>query len=164
MFLFSFLFFPIVVPFFFGVFFNGFSNLFVLITIVYEYFHEVVEFLFCVVFIDNWDGPSHSRVIDYADFLGRLAVRLSMKIYLCWISMVLRREIPMAWGTTTDSLTPEINHFQYAIEIKYLILKDQTLYLISDSWSRSPLTFPNPACIDRLLSQQSVNKASILYI
>ena len=26
-------------------------------------------------------------------------------------SRVLRREISMAWGTTIDSLTPEINHF-----------------------------------------------------
>ena len=34
--------------------------------------------------------------------------------------ILLRREIPMAWGTTTDSLTPEINPFQYAIEIKSL--------------------------------------------
>ena len=32
--------------------------------------------------------------------------------------ILLRREIPMAWGTTTDSLTPEINISQYAIEIK----------------------------------------------
>ena len=43
-----------------------------------------------------------------------------------------QREIPMDWGTTTDSLTSEINPFQYAIEIKYLTLKDQTSYLISD--------------------------------
>ena len=55
---------------------------------------------------------------------------------------LLRREIPMAWGTTTDSLTPEINPFQYAKEIKCLTLKDQTLYLIPDGWSRSPLSFP----------------------
>ena len=47
--------------------------------------------------------------------------------------ILLRREIPMAWGTTTDSLTPEINPFQYEIEIKYLTLKDQTSYLIPDS-------------------------------
>ena len=40
--------------------------------------------------------------------------------------------IPMAWGTTTDSLTPEINTFQYAIEIKCLTLKDHTSYLIPD--------------------------------
>ena len=38
----------------------------------------------------------------------------------------------MAWGTTTDSLTPEINPFQYAIEIKCLTLKDHTSYLILD--------------------------------
>ena len=46
--------------------------------------------------------------------------------------ILLRREIPMAWGTTTDSLTPEINSFQYAREIKYLTLNDQTSYLIPD--------------------------------
>ena len=46
--------------------------------------------------------------------------------------ILLRREIPMAWGTTTDSLTPEINPFQYATEIKCLTLKDQTSYLIPD--------------------------------
>ena len=38
-------------------------------------------------------------------------------------SLLLRREIPMAWGTTTDSLTLEINLFQYAIEIKCLTLR-----------------------------------------
>ena len=32
-----------------------------------------------------------------------------------WELVLLRREIPMAWGTTTDSLTPEINLSQYAI-------------------------------------------------
>ena len=42
-------------------------------------------------------------------------------------SILLLREIHMAWGTTTDSLTPEINPFQYAREIKYLTLKDQNL-------------------------------------
>ena len=47
-------------------------------------------------------------------------------------TQVLQREIPMAWGTITDSLTPRINPFQYAIEIKYLTLKDQTSYLIPD--------------------------------
>ena len=43
------------------------------------------------------------------------------------LPILLRREIPMAWGTTTDSLTLEINPFQYAREIKYLTLKDQNL-------------------------------------
>ena len=42
------------------------------------------------------------------------------------LPILLRREIPMVWGTTTDNLNPEINPFQYAIEIKYLRLKDQT--------------------------------------
>ena len=48
------------------------------------------------------------------------------------LPILLRREIPMAWGTTTDNLTPEINLFQYAIESKFLTLKDQTSYLILD--------------------------------
>ena len=48
------------------------------------------------------------------------------------VANVLWREIPMDWGTKIDSLTPEINPFQYAIEIKYLTLKDQTSYLIRD--------------------------------
>ena len=38
----------------------------------------------------------------------------------------------MALGTTTDSLTPEINHFLYARETKYLTLKDLDSYLIPD--------------------------------
>ena len=37
---------------------------------------------------------------------------------------LLRREIPMAWGTTKDKLTLEINPFQYAIEIKFPTLKE----------------------------------------
>ena len=45
---------------------------------------------------------------------------------------MLRREVPMAWGTTIDSLNLEINPFQYAIEIKHLTLKDYTSYLIPD--------------------------------
>ena len=36
----------------------------------------------------------------------------------------------MAWGTTTDNLTPEINPFLYARETKYLTLKDLDSYLI----------------------------------
>ena len=57
--------------------------------------------------------------------------------FITWVTIyqmrvLLQREIPMAWGTTTDSLTPEINPFQYAIEIKYLTLKEETSYLIPD--------------------------------
>ena len=46
--------------------------------------------------------------------------------------ILLRRQIPMAWGTTTDILIPEINPFQYVIEIKCLTLKDLETYLIPD--------------------------------
>ena len=59
-------------------------------------------------------------------------VLLSHEPNLVLVGPLLRREIPMAWGTTTDSLTLEINPFQYAIEIKYLTLKDQTLYVLPD--------------------------------
>ena len=48
------------------------------------------------------------------------------------VMMLLRREIPMAWDTTIDSLTPEINPFLYARETKYLTLKDLDSYLIPD--------------------------------
>ena len=40
------------------------------------------------------------------------------------LPILIRREIPMAWGTTTDNLTPKINPFLYARETKYLTLKD----------------------------------------
>ena len=46
--------------------------------------------------------------------------------------ILLWREIPMAWGTKTDSLTPTINPFLYARETKYLTLKDLDSYLILD--------------------------------
>ena len=47
--------------------------------------------------------------------------------------ILLWREIPMAWGTTIDILTPEINPFLYARETKYLTIKDLDSYLIPDS-------------------------------
>ena len=46
--------------------------------------------------------------------------------------VLLRREIPMAWGTTIDNLTPKINPFLYERETKYLTLKDLDSYLIPD--------------------------------
>ena len=64
--------------------------------------------------------------------LKRLNPAINAYFIGCTNNKVLQREIPMAWGTTTDSLTPEINPFQYAIEIHYLTLKDQTMYLIPD--------------------------------
>ena len=51
---------------------------------------------------------------------------------LAELPILLRREIPMAWGTTTDTLTPKINPFQYERETKYLTLKDLDSYLILD--------------------------------
>ena len=55
--------------------------------------------------------------------------------YILWLtrySKLLRRKLPMAWGTTTDKVTTEINPFPYAREIKHLTLKDLETYLIPD--------------------------------
>ena len=57
--------------------------------------------------------------------------------------ILLQREIPMAWGTTTYSLTPEINHFLYARETKQLTLKGLNSYLVPDAWCRSPFELSN---------------------
>ena len=38
----------------------------------------------------------------------------------------------MAWGTTTDRVTVEINPFLYARETKHLTLKDLETYIILD--------------------------------
>ena len=58
----------------------------------------------------------------------------------------------MDWGTAIDILTPEINTFLYAREIKQLTLKDLNSYLIPDGWCRSPLSFPTSTWIDESLS------------
>ena len=70
----------------------------------------------------------------------------------------------MAWGTTTDKVTAEINPFLYARETKHLTLKDLDLYLILEDWCRSPLSFFTLDCINNLLPQHSANKTSMLYI
>ena len=44
--------------------------------------------------------------------------------------ILLRRKLPMAWGTTTDRVTAEINPFPYARETKHLTLNDLETYLI----------------------------------
>ena len=72
-------------------------------------------------------APHH----DYLQYIYRVYLMQMRSKPSCYIPLpLLWREIPMAWGTTTNSLTPEINPFQYAIEIKCLTLKDQTSYLI----------------------------------
>ena len=63
---------------------------------------------------------------------GNVEMFITLEILSDACKGMLRREIPMAWGTTTDSYTPEINLSQYAIETKYLTLKDRTSYLILD--------------------------------
>ena len=45
---------------------------------------------------------------------------------------LLRRKLTMAWGTTIDKLTTEINPFIYARETKHLTLNDLNIYLIQD--------------------------------
>ena len=104
---------------------------------------------------------SHSNV--WTSFIISLIKIPNVSIWLREL-VVLRREIPMAWGTTTDSLTPEINPFLYARETKQLTLKDLDSYLIPDGWCRSPLSFPTSTWIDELLPQHSINKTSMLYI
>ena len=46
--------------------------------------------------------------------------------------IMLRRKLPMAWGTTIDRVTTEINPFPYERETKHLTLKDPETYLILD--------------------------------
>ena len=46
--------------------------------------------------------------------------------------ILLRRKLPMAWGTIIDKVIAEINCFLYARETKHLILKDLETYLIPD--------------------------------
>ena len=40
----------------------------------------------------------------------------------------------MAWGTTIDRVTAEINPFPYARETKHLTLKDLKTYLIPNGY------------------------------
>ena len=47
-----------------------------------------------------------------------------------WSPILLQRKLPMAWGTTIDRVTVEINPFPYARETKHLTLKDLKTYLI----------------------------------
>ena len=55
-------------------------------------------------------------------------------LFLKWFchKSVLRRKLPMDWGTTIDRVTIEINPFPYARETKHLTLKDLETYLIPD--------------------------------
>ena len=78
--------------------------------------------------------------------------------------ILLRRETLYVLGcTTTDWMTPEINHFQYARAIKAYNTKGYESYLIPDGWCRSPLCFSNHACIPNSLST-TTNKTHMLYI
>ena len=83
-------------------------------------------------------NKSNSRTLNANKNPQRTTNRNSPAVF----PILLWREIPMAWGTTTDSLTLEINPFLYARETKQLTLKDLDSYLISDGWCRSPLRFP----------------------
>ena len=49
-----------------------------------------------------------------------------------WSPILLWGKLPMAWGTTIDRVTVEINHFPYERETKHLTLKDLETYLILD--------------------------------
>ena len=56
----------------------------------------------------------------------------SIEIELTHYPSMLQREIPMACGTTTRRLTPEINPSLYARQTKHLTLKNLDSYLIPD--------------------------------
>ena len=65
--------------------------------------------------------------------MGSMAMETFINRFLDLLHYVLlRREIPMAWGTTTDKFTPKINPFLYARETKHLTLKYFNLYVIPD--------------------------------
>ena len=69
----------------------------------------------------NFSTTYHSQTNGQIERVNQVLedmLRMYVRDYL------LQREIPMAWGTTTDSLTPETNPFLYARETKYLTLKD----------------------------------------
>ena len=82
---------------------------------------------------------------------------------LVWLPILLWRKIPMAWDTTTERVTAEINPFPYARETKHLTLKDLVTYLILDGCCISPLSFSTLTCISNFLSQKSANKTSMRY-
>ena len=74
--------------------------------------------------LTNFDGRSfrpHGNLPSLKVRLGGKTITIEVEVVdvpLDYNILLLQREIPMAWGTTTDSLTPEINSFQYAREIK----------------------------------------------
>ena len=80
-----------------------------------------------------------------------------------WSPILLWRKIPVAWGTTTDRVTTEINPFLYARETKHLTPKDHNTYLIPDGSCRSPFSFSTLTYISNFLSQHSAKKTSMLY-
>ena len=80
------------------------------------------------------NSPSHASQPSRHEPCSVISVKLT-KI-MCYREKFLWLGVPQL-----TALTPEINLSQYAIEIKFLTLKDQTSYLIPDGWSRSPLSF-----------------------
>ena len=65
-------------------------------------------------------------MVLYAHKAGYNSICPAESPILLWI------EIPMAWGTTIESLTPKINPFLYERETKYLTIKDLDPYLIPE--------------------------------
>ena len=93
----------------------------------------------------------HMRIMDFRinkvpaqikyDMLMELLIFLNQNKKLLFSPILLQRKLPMAWGTTIDKVTVEINPFPYARETKHLTLKDLETYLILDGCRRSPLMF-----------------------
>ena len=77
----------------------------------------------------EWDRKSLFEIIFYYQWLKYQQTDI---IPLGSYTELLQRKLHMAWGTTTDRVTAEINPFQYAREIKNLTLKDIETYLILD--------------------------------
>ena len=59
-----------------------------------------------------------------------------------WLPFMLQRKLTMAWGTTTDRVTAEINHFLYARETKHLTLNDPKHTLLWTVHVDPRLAFP----------------------
>ena len=68
------------------------------------------------------------NIHQYFKGLHKFMEKIAKNLYI----LLLQREIPMAWGTTTNNLTPEINPFLYPREIKQLTQTDLESYLILD--------------------------------
>ena len=78
-----------------------------------------------------WIEVSRSNIVVHCLITVHWCIPLTYARSPVWSPILLWRKLPMAWGTTTNRVTIEINPFPYAKETKYLTLKDLETYLIS---------------------------------